>query len=59
MPPLADQHIRMQGFTAAFTVLRLLTPLKMSYEAAKKRAEPYTKIVEELSQMRRETVQLV
>jgi transcriptional regulator NrdR family protein len=25
----------------------------MSYEAAKKRAEPYTKIVEELPQMRR------
>ena len=39
------------------SVLRLLTPL-MSYEAAKKRAEPYTKIVEELPQMRRETVQL-
>jgi uncharacterized protein YecE (DUF72 family) len=48
----------MQGFTAMFTVLRLLTPLKMSYEAAKKRAEPYTKIVEKLPQMRRETVQL-
>lgn len=42
-----------------FTVLRLSTPLKMSYEAAKKLAEPYTKIVEELLQMRRETVQLV
>jgi len=42
-----------------FTVLRLLTPLKMSYEAAKKRAEPYTNIVEELPQMRRETVQIV
>jgi len=49
----------MQGFTAAFTMLRLLTPLGMSYEAAKKRAQPYTKIVEELPQMRRETVQLV
>jgi len=59
MPPLADQHTQMQGFTAVFTVLRLLTPLKMSYEAAKMRAEPYTKIVEELPQMRRETVQLV
>ena len=59
MPPLAEQHTRMQGFTAVFTVLRLLTPLKMSYEAAKKRAEPYTKIVEELPQMRRETVHLV
>lgn len=42
-----------------FTVLRLLTPLKMSYEAAKKRAEPYTKIVEELPQIRQETVELV
>ena len=52
MPPLADQYTRMQGFTAVFTVLRLLTPLKMSYEAAKRRAEPYTKIVEELPQMR-------
>ena len=49
----------MQEFTAVFTVLRLLTLLKMPYEAAKKRAEPYPKIVEELSQMRRETVQLV
>jgi hypothetical protein len=59
MRPLSKQHTWMQGFTAAFTVLRLLTPLKMSYEAAKKRAEPYTKIVEELPQMRRETVHLV
>jgi uncharacterized protein YecE (DUF72 family) len=59
MPPLAEQHKRMGSFTAPFTVLRLLTPLKMSYEAAKKRAEPYTKIVEELPQMRRETVHLV
>jgi proteasome assembly chaperone (PAC2) family protein len=49
----------MRGFTAVFTVLRLLTPWKMSYEAAKKRAEPYSKIVEELPQMRQETVQLV
>ena len=56
--PLAEQHTQMHGFTAVFTVLRLLTPLKISYEAAKKRAEPYTKIVEELSQMRRETVHL-
>ena len=46
MPALADQHTRLEAFTAPFTVLRLLTPLKMSYEAAKKRAEPYTKIVE-------------
>ena len=49
----------MLGFTAVFTVLRLLTPLKMSYEAAKKRAEPYTQIVKAFPQMRRETIQLV
>jgi uncharacterized protein YecE (DUF72 family) len=59
MPPLAEQHTRMQGFTAVFTVLRLLTPLKISYEAAKKRAEPYNKIVGELPEMRRDTVTLV
>ena len=49
----------MGNFTAPFTVLRLLTPLKMTYEAAKKRAEPYPKIVGELLEMRRETVNLV
>ncbi|MDH4305826.1 MAG: hypothetical protein OEV53_17365 [Nitrospira sp.] len=42
-----------------FTVLRLLTPLKMSYEAVKKRAEPYSKVVEELLKIRRDTVDLV
>jgi uncharacterized protein YecE (DUF72 family) len=59
MPALAEQHTHLGSFTAPFTVLRLLTPLKMSYEAAKKRAEPYTKIVEELPEMRRDTVSLV
>ncbi|MDK2743482.1 MAG: DUF72 domain-containing protein [Nitrospira sp. BO4] len=60
MPSLAEQHKRMkERFTAPFTVLRLLTPLKMSYEAAKKRAEPYNKIVGELPEMRRDTVELV
>jgi len=59
MPPLAEQHKRMDTFTAPFTVLRLLTPLKISYEAAKKRAEPYSKIVGELPEMRRDTVSLV
>jgi hypothetical protein len=49
----------MQGLAAVFMVLRLLTQLKMSYEAAKKRTEPYTKIVAELPQMRHETVQVV
>jgi len=59
MPPLAEQHKRMESFTAPFTVFRLLTPLKISYEAAKKRAEPYNKIVGELPEMRRDTVNLV
>jgi len=31
MPPLVEQHKRMETFTAPFTVLRLLTPLKISY----------------------------
>ena len=56
MPDLADQHTRMGTFTAPFTVLRLLTPLKMTYEAAKKRAVPYDKIVGELPEMREHTV---
>ena len=59
MPPLTEQYQRLERFTAPFTVLRLLTPLKMSYEAAKKRAEPYDKIVGELPEMRRDTVDLV
>jgi septum formation topological specificity factor MinE len=40
-------------------VLRFLEPLKLSYEAAKQRAEPYTNIVEQLPEMRREIVELV
>jgi uncharacterized protein YecE (DUF72 family) len=59
MPGLAEQHHRMQDFTAPFTVLRLLTPLNMTYEAAKKRAAPHDKIVGELPEMRAETVDLV
>jgi uncharacterized protein YecE (DUF72 family) len=59
MPPLSEQHRRMGAFTAPFTVLRLLTPLKMTYEAAKKRAAPYDKIVGELPEMRAQTVDLV
>ena len=45
--------------TYTHSVLRLLTPLMMSYEVAKKQVEPYTKIVEELPQMRQDTVELV
>jgi len=59
MPPLAEQHKRMESFTAPFTVLRLLTRLKISYEAARKRAEPYNKIEGKLPEMRRDTVNLV
>lgn len=47
------------GLIAPFTVLRLLTPLKMTYEAAKKRAAPYDKTVGKLPEMRTETVDLV
>lgn len=53
MPSLAEQQTRMATFTAPFTVLRLLRPPKMSYESARRRAEPYTKIAEELPEMRR------
>ena len=59
MPPIAEQHRRMEYFTAPFTVVRLLTPLSMSYETAKKRAEPYTKIIQEIPEMRRDTVELL
>lgn len=59
MPSLADQHRRLGSFSAPFTVLRLLTPLKLSYAVAKQRAAPYNKIVEELPEMRADTVGLV
>jgi len=59
MPSLAEQHQKMETFTGPFRVVRLLTPLKMSYEVAKKRAEPYTKIVGELPDMRKEVVMLM
>jgi len=60
MPPLLQQHKWMEEcFTAPFTVIRLLTPLNMPYEVAKKRAAPYNKIVEALPQMRKETVSLI
>ncbi|BFU91181.1 MAG: hypothetical protein NTAFB01_23680 [Nitrospira sp.] len=60
MPPLLQQHKQMEErFTAPFTVIRLLTPLNMPYEVAKKRAAPYNKIVEALPQMRKETVTLI
>lgn len=42
----------------SFLIL-LLTPFKMSYDATKEQAQPYTKTVEELPDMRRNTVKLV
>src|SRR5262245_60146014 len=48
-----------EGLGIPLMILRLLTPLKLSYETAKKRAEPYTKVVEELPEMRRDTVESV
>jgi uncharacterized protein YecE (DUF72 family) len=59
MPGLAEQHEKMQTFKAPYRVLRLLTPLGMTYEAAKQRAMPYNKIVGELPEMREQTVVLV
>ena len=59
MPSLAEQHRRMKLFTAPFTVVHLITPLEMSSAVAKRRAEPYNKIVGELPEMRRDTVALV
>jgi uncharacterized protein YecE (DUF72 family) len=59
MPSLADQHRRLGSFTASFTVIRLLTPLKMKYAEAKLRAAPYDKIVARLPEMRADTVEIV
>jgi uncharacterized protein YecE (DUF72 family) len=60
MPPLAHQHRKLTNtFTAQFAVLRLLTPLGISYEAAVKRAEPYNRIIQELPDMRADTIALV
>jgi uncharacterized protein YecE (DUF72 family) len=60
MPPLVEQHRRMaQTFTAPFALFRLLTPLGTKYEDAVKAAEPYTKIVRSLPQMRADVLSLV
>lgn len=60
MPSLSDQHQRMGSmFTAPFTVMRLLTPMRMAYEQAKQRGQPYNKIVAALPEMRSETVRLI
>jgi len=60
MPPLAEQHKKLsEVFTAPFVLFRLLTPLRIKYEAAVQMAEPYNKIVKPLSEMRDDTVQLI
>ncbi len=60
MPPLTEQHARLgRRFPAPFVVMRLLTPLGMSYQRAVERAAPYDRIVQPLPKMRQETVDLV
>ena len=47
MPPLSHQHRKLGNtFTARFVVMRLLTWLDMSYDAAVKSAEPYNRVAE-------------
>lgn len=59
MPPLADQHHRMEEtFTAPHVVVRLLTPLGLRYEHAVERYKPYDRIVQPQPRMRQETVAL-
>ena len=60
MPPLAAQHVSLgQRFTAEFVVVRLLTPLGLSYADAVKRYTPYNRLVQPLPQMRTETLALI
>jgi uncharacterized protein YecE (DUF72 family) len=60
MPPLTEQHTALgRRFTAAFAMVRLLTPLGLSYEKAVERATPYDKLVQPLPRMRVETMDLV
>jgi hypothetical protein len=60
MPALDEQHRRLaERFTAPFTVLRLLTPLGVSYEDAVKSAAPYSRLVRTIPTMRRDAVRLV
>ncbi len=47
---LCEQHARLGGFTAPYTISRLLTSLKMTTDAAKKPAAPHDKFVDILSQ---------
>ncbi len=60
MLPLAEQHKKLSGeFTAPLVLFRLLTPLRIKYEATVRMAEPYNKINAPLPTMRADTVKLV
>lgn len=60
MPSLAAQHTTLgRRFTASFVLVRLLTPLGLSYADAVTRASPYTTLVEALPRMREDTVSLI
>jgi hypothetical protein len=60
MPSLVEQHTRMRGLTAVFTVLRLLTPLKMCPMKPPRSVRSLTRRwVEELPEMRRDNMELV
>lgn len=60
MPPLAAQHAALgRSFTAEFVVVRLLTPLGLSYAEAVKRYTPYNRLVQPLPQMRSEALGLI
>ncbi len=59
MPPLAEQHRRLDGtFTAPHVLCRLLTPLGLAYEKAVERYKPYDRIMLTQPQMRQDTVAL-
>jgi uncharacterized protein YecE (DUF72 family) len=60
MPPLAAQHaVLAKSFTAPHVVVRLLTPLGVSYANAVKRAAPYSRLVAPQPQMRTDTIGLI
>jgi uncharacterized protein YecE (DUF72 family) len=60
MPALRQQHARLEEiFTAPFVVIRLLTPLGMTYENAVRTTRPYNRIVRPLPEMRADVVRLI
>lgn len=60
MPPLREQHARLQGcFPSDAVVFRLLTPLGLPYRVAVDRYRPYNRLVQPLPDMRAQTVELV